>query len=89
MTATDSQGATDTQDVTITVTGTNDAPSITIGGSDSAAETLNVTGSTLTTTGSLSVVDIDRTDVVLAAVSGFAKSGDLSGLALSDSQLQA
>ncbi len=89
ITATDSQNASDTQQVTITITGTNDAPIVTIGGGDSAAETLGVTGSTLTTGGSLSVADIDRTDVVTAAVSNFVKSGDLTGLALSDSQLQA
>ena len=89
ITATDSQGATDTQQVTITVTGTNDDPIITVGGSDSAAETLSVTGSTLTTGGSLSVADIDRTDVVTAAVSSFAKAGDLTGLTLNDAQLEA
>ncbi len=87
--ATDSQFASDTQQVTITITGTNDDPIVTIGGGDSAAETLGVTGSTLTTGGSLSVADIDRTDVVTAAVSNFVKSGDLTGLTLSDSQLQA
>ncbi len=88
ITATDSQNATDTQQVTIAVTGTNDDPIITVGGGDSAAETLNVTGSTLTTAGSLSVADIDRTDVVSASVSNFLKSGDLTGLTLSDAQLQ-
>ncbi len=89
ITATDSQGATDTQQVTITITGTNDDPIITVGGSDSAAETLSVTGATLTTGGSLSVADIDRTDVVTAAVTSFAKSGDLTGLTLNDTQLEA
>ncbi len=88
ITATDSQNATDTQQVTVSVTGTNDDPIITVGGGDSAAETLGVTGSTLTTAGSLSVADIDRTNVVTAAVANFVKSGDLTGLTLSDAQLQ-
>ncbi len=88
ITATDSQGATDTQQVNITVTGTNDDPIISLGGGDSAAETLSVTGSTLTTGGSLSVADIDRTDVVTAAVTSFAKAGDLVGLTLNDAQLK-
>ncbi len=89
ITATDSQSATDAQQVTITITGTNDAPNISVVGSDSAAETLSVTGSTLTTGGSLSVADIDRTDVVTAAVTGFAKAGNLTGLTLNDTQLEA
>jgi VCBS repeat-containing protein len=62
----DSQGATDTQEVTISVTGTNDAPIITVEAGDSAGETLSVTGATLTSSGSLSVVDLDRSDVVTA-----------------------
>ncbi|XZE19693.1 VCBS domain-containing protein [Pirellulaceae bacterium SH449] len=78
-----------TQDVTVVITGTNDVPTISIGGSDSAAETLGVTGATLTTAGSLSVADVDRTDVVTAGVTNFAKSGDLTGLTLSDAQLEA
>ncbi len=91
ITVTDDSGTannTATRDVTVVITGTNDDPIITIGGGDSAAETLSVTGSTLTTAGSLSVADIDRTDVVTAAVANFAKSGDLTGLTLSDAQLQ-
>jgi VCBS repeat-containing protein len=86
---TDSQGATDTQEVTISVTGTNDAPVITVEAGDSAGETLSVTGATLTSSGSLSVVDLDRSDVVTAAVTSFSKSGDLTGLTLSDAQLEA
>ncbi|MFN7844908.1 MAG: beta strand repeat-containing protein [Pirellula sp.] len=78
-----------TQNVTVVITGTNDDPIITLETGDSAAETLGVTGLPLTTAGSLSVADIDRTDVVTAAVSSFAKNGDLTGLTLSDAQLEA
>jgi len=85
----DSQGATDTQAITITITGTNDAPVITINGTDSSGDSLGVTGATLTTDGTLSVGDLDRSDEVTAAVTGLNKSGDLTGLTLSDAQLQA
>ncbi|HMO93104.1 MAG TPA: DUF4347 domain-containing protein, partial [Pirellulaceae bacterium] len=46
--AEDSQGAFDTQEVTITITGTNDAPVISVEVGDSAGDTLSVDGSTLT-----------------------------------------
>ncbi len=85
----DTQNATDTQEVTITVTGTNDAPVITISGSDSAAETLAVTGATLTADGTLSVADLDRSDEVTTAITTFNKTGNFTGLTLSDAQLEA
>jgi VCBS repeat-containing protein len=78
-----------TQDVTVVITGTNDDPVITIGGSDSAAETIGVTGGSLATDGTLMVTDIDQSDIVTAAVSNFTKSGDFTGLTLSDAQLEA
>ncbi|MFN7874679.1 MAG: VCBS domain-containing protein, partial [Pirellula sp.] len=81
--------STATQDVTVVITGTNDDPVITIGGSDSAAEIIVVTGTTLTTGGTLSVEDIDLTDIVTATVSNFTKSGNFTGLTLSDAQLEA
>ena len=46
--ATDDSGAFDDQTVTITITGTNDAPVITVGAGDSAAETLAETNAGLT-----------------------------------------
>ncbi|HBJ36065.1 MAG TPA: hypothetical protein DDZ51_15225, partial [Planctomycetaceae bacterium] len=87
--ATDSQSAFDTQNVSITITGTNDAPFITVGTGDSASDTLNVDGTTLTSAGALSVFDLDRSDEVTAAVTEFQKIGDFTGLELSDAQLQA
>ncbi|MBX3421908.1 MAG: VCBS domain-containing protein [Pirellulaceae bacterium] len=89
LTVTDSQSATDTQEVTVTITGANDVPVITVEMADSTGDTLTVDGNTLTTNGSLSVADLDRTDVVTAAVTGFNKSGNTTGLALSDAQLEA
>ena len=85
----DSQGATDTQEVTITVTGTNDAPVITVETGDSDGDSLSVTGATLTSDGTLSVADLDRSDLVTAGVTGFSRSGDDTGLTLSNAQLEA
>ena len=58
------------QQVTVTLTGTNDAPDITVEAGDSDAETLveslgaDSTGVFLSTTGTLSLEDIDVTDTV-------------------------
>jgi VCBS repeat-containing protein len=92
ITVTDDSGTannTATQDVTVVITGTNDAPVISIESGDSTGAALSVNGSTLSTNGTLSVADLDRTDAVTATVSGFSKSGDIIGLTLSDAQLEA
>ena len=68
----DSQGATDTQNVVITINGTNDAPVIT-GGPDSVG--LTETDAGLTSSGTLTVTDLDRSDSVTAAVDSVAVSG--------------
>jgi len=60
----DSVGASDTQDVIITIIGTNDAPKITVEANDSDEKALNETNSSLQTSGTLSVEDLDRTNVV-------------------------
>ncbi|MGB7324456.1 MAG: VCBS domain-containing protein [Rubripirellula sp.] len=72
----DGQGGTDTQTVTITINGTADAPVIT-DGPDTAALTETNTG--LTSTGSLTVTDLDRTDNVTAAVDSVVVTGTGSG----------
>ena len=53
--ATDDNGAFDDQTVTITITGTNDAPVITVGAGDSAAETLAETNAALSVSDTLTV----------------------------------
>ena len=53
--ATDDSAAFDDQTVTITITGTNDAPVITVGAGDSAAETLAETNAALTVCDTLTV----------------------------------
>ncbi len=68
----DSTPLSDTETVTITITGSNDAPVIT-GGSDTAALTEN--NSPLTTTGTVTVTDQDTTDLVDATVDSLVISG--------------
>jgi VCBS repeat-containing protein len=65
----DGQGGTDTQDVTITITGTNDAPVISVDGLGAVVE--DATSPNLTDTGTLSFTDVDLTDThtVTAALS--------------------
>jgi VCBS repeat-containing protein len=89
VTVTDDSGATDTQTVTVTITGTNDAPVISVGGGDSAAETLAETNGGLTTDGTLSVVDVDRSDAVTAEVTSVEATGTLAGLVPDNAALQA
>ena len=64
----DGNGGTATQDVTITVQGTEDTPVIAVGVGDSAAATLTESYKTLSTTGTLTVTDADISDTVTAAV---------------------
>ncbi|MDH2296098.1 VCBS domain-containing protein, partial [Cobetia sp. 1AS1] len=77
---TDSQGATAEQVVSITINGTNDAPVIAIDGDDSAAESLTETDDTLTTSGTLSVSDLDTTDNVTPSITAVTATGDTDGL---------
>jgi VCBS repeat-containing protein len=73
--ATDSSGVptgVDTETVTITITGTNDAPVIT-GGPDTAS--LTETDTTLTATGTMTVTDIDLSDTVTMSVDSVVVDG--------------
>ena len=89
--ATDDDGtpASDSETVTITITGTNDAP-VFSDGPDTAA--LGETDAALTASGTLTVTDLDTTDLVTASVDALAISGtsDRSDPdAPSDAQLEA
>jgi len=64
LTATDSQGAVDTHDVAVTITGTNDPPEISVGGNDGYSADVSVTGDGLVAEGTLTVTDVDTSDVV-------------------------
>src|SRR6185436_13709287 len=66
VTVDDHQGGTDTQVVTITVTGTNDAPQIT---SAVVSDTLAETDGDLSDSGTITFTDIDQTDTPTTAVS--------------------
>jgi len=76
-----------TQDVTFTITGTNDAPVIQLVTTDSAAASLTETNAGLSTSGTLTVTDVDLTDTVNSSVTTVAASGITTGLALSNAQL--
>ncbi|MEZ6135353.1 MAG: VCBS domain-containing protein [Pirellulaceae bacterium] len=89
ITATDSQGAMSTQNVILTINGTNDAPAITIEAGDSAADTLGQTGSSLATAGTLTVSDSDLSDLVGSAVSSVSATGNTVGLASNNAALLA
>lgn len=80
ITATDSDGATATHTVTVTVQGTNDAPTITVEAGDSAAQTVAETDAGLTTTGTLSVGDLDTTNTVASRLINLSVSGDDTGV---------
>ncbi|WP_218015204.1 VCBS domain-containing protein, partial [Cobetia sp. 5-11-6-3] len=77
---TDSQGVTAEQVVSITINGSNDAPVIAIEGDDSAAESLTESDATLSTSGTLSISDLDTTDVVTPSVAAVVATGDTDGL---------
>ena len=70
-----------TQDITVVITGTNDAPDITVDMGDSAAESIAETDAGLMTNGTLSVEDVDVSDTVSVAVSSVVESGQTSGIA--------
>ena len=76
----DHHGGVITQDVTVTVTGTEDAPDITVGAGDSAAVLLAKTNAALSTTGTLTVTDLDLSDSVTPTVDSVSLSGTTGGL---------
>ena len=79
----DGYGNTATQSVTVTITGTNESPVITVGSTNSAtgAVTSNLTATTLATAGTLSFSDVDLTDTHTTSVTP--QSGDLGSLTAS------
>ena len=89
VTTVDSQGATGTHEIIVTVDGTNDIPVFGNQSGDSLQDSLAVTGAALTTQGYASVEDLDRSELVSVVITGFSKTGDIVGLARSDAELQA
>ncbi|WP_374240632.1 VCBS domain-containing protein [Zoogloea sp.] len=84
----DSGGATSSATLTVTITGANDTPVITVGVSDSDAADISETNATVATSGTLSVVDVDLTDSVTASVVSVVASGATSGLAADNATLR-
>jgi VCBS repeat-containing protein len=89
--ATDNDGTplSDTETVTITITGGNNTPNVFVDAGDSAAETLSETNGALTTTGTLSVTDPNVSDIVTSSVTGVVASGTTTGLGSNNAALLA
>jgi VCBS repeat-containing protein len=84
----DGHGGTVDQTVSVTITGTNDDPDITVVAGDSAAANLVETDSGLSTSGTLTVTDVDLTNTVTPSVLSVAASGDTAGLVLTNTVLK-
>ncbi|MBI5275031.1 MAG: hypothetical protein HY854_01090 [Burkholderiales bacterium] len=81
ITATDGSLASDDQSVTITVTGTNDGPDISVDGTagDSASASVTEGSGALTEGGTLTVIDPDRSDSVTMSVEAVELGGVTTG----------
>ncbi|MBH9553330.1 beta strand repeat-containing protein, partial [Inhella gelatinilytica] len=79
ITSDDGNGGTDTQDVVVTITGTNEAPVISLQAGDSAAVALAETNAGLTASDTLTVRDADDIDTVTNAVTAVVASGTYAG----------
>ncbi|EHL64418.1 VCBS domain-containing protein [Cloacibacillus evryensis] len=80
ITATDSKGATTTRDVLVTVTGANDTPEITVETGDTIEHGFNETDAALSTSGTLTLTDLDLTDKTGSTVVRVEASGSGAGL---------
>ncbi len=74
-TVTDEHGATDTQQITLTIHGSNDAPVISLENGDTNFVGLTEGNAGLSANGTLSVSDVDNNDVVTVSVSGVSATG--------------
>ncbi len=83
-TITDGDGDTSMSTLTITVTGANESPIITAEAGDSDAATLAESEETLFASGTLTVTDLDISDVVGASVLSVAVSGNGAGPGIPD-----
>ncbi|WP_221762991.1 VCBS domain-containing protein [Chlorobium phaeovibrioides] len=84
ITVNDQHGGTATQDVMVGITGANDSPSISLGGSDSASEGLSESNTGLSKSGTLTLSDKDATDTVTPSVSAVTHEGSANGITNSD-----
>jgi|GEM_PF-5785208 VCBS repeat/T1SS-143 repeat domain/type 1 secretion C-terminal target domain (VC_A0849 subclass) len=84
ITVTDNHGTSTSRDVTITLRGTNDTPVISVETGDSTVAVLDETNVGLAASGTLSVADVDLTDIVTASVEHVTATGPTGGLSTAD-----
>ena len=77
VTATDGSSATVSDDFVLAVANTNDVPTVTIESGDSAASSLNETNTGLTTSGTLTLADVDASDTVSTSVQSVSANAEL------------
>ena len=86
---TDEHGAAATETLTITITGTNDAPEISLTGTDHDSAALTETNASLTESGTLTLTDIDVKDAVSTVkVDSIVKGGTYAGTLPTDGVLK-
>ncbi|WP_462415111.1 VCBS domain-containing protein, partial [Cloacibacillus evryensis] len=86
---TDEHGAAATETLTITITGTNDAPKISLTGTDHDSAALTETNASLTESGTLTLSDIDVKDAVSTVkVDSIVKGGTYGGTLPTDGVLK-
>jgi VCBS repeat-containing protein len=81
--------STASQDVTITITGANDGPMISLQTGNSDVDVISETDAGLNRTGSLTVSDVDLTNTVSVSVQGVNATGGINGLTSTNAQLLA
>ncbi|WP_368449909.1 VCBS domain-containing protein [Cobetia amphilecti] len=77
---TDADGDTSSTTLTITINGRNDGPAISVSSGDSTAASLTETDSPLSASGTLSVDDVDLSNIVTPSVTGVSSAGDTGTL---------
>ncbi|MDZ5460922.1 cadherin-like domain-containing protein [Azohydromonas lata] len=84
---TDGHGGSAAAAQSFNIAAVNDAPDIRLTGLDSASKTLKETDAGLSTSGTLSINDVDTADTVASTVTGVTTSGTTAGLGQNTNQL--
>jgi VCBS repeat-containing protein len=87
ITLNDGNGGQVTRTISVTITGTNDAPDLQVLVGDSAAATLTETNAGLSASDTLTVTDVDTSDTIASSVTAVSASGTTVGLGLTNDQL--
>ena len=80
VTVSDGAGGSKTENVSVTITGTNDVPVISVGSGDRANVAIDEANAGLITSGTLTVTDVDVRDVVTASATSVSATGNTGGL---------